>query len=163
MDFHFSPQEEAFRQEVRSWLAANMPPATFRCTGIRCCRLSRQLKSTCNSRSVWMNSGSIRSPGFKLGTNAPANPKLIRAVAPDVFNPSAASRAASAPIPESHIAPFSPSLISLLNGRRRGVMHRASTRIAVIIPTPLTQVLSRSTHGIWLKPTRGSISYTRST
>lgn len=27
MDFHFSPQEEAFRQEVRSWLAANMPPA----------------------------------------------------------------------------------------------------------------------------------------
>lgn len=27
MDFHFSPQEEAFRQEVRLWLAANMPPS----------------------------------------------------------------------------------------------------------------------------------------
>jgi alkylation response protein AidB-like acyl-CoA dehydrogenase len=26
MDFHFSPQEEAFRQEIRSWLTANMPP-----------------------------------------------------------------------------------------------------------------------------------------
>lgn len=27
MDFHFSPQEEAFRQEIRSWLTANMPPS----------------------------------------------------------------------------------------------------------------------------------------
>jgi alkylation response protein AidB-like acyl-CoA dehydrogenase len=27
MDFHFSPHEEAVRQELRTWLAANMPPA----------------------------------------------------------------------------------------------------------------------------------------
>ncbi|MBI3301490.1 MAG: acyl-CoA dehydrogenase family protein, partial [Deltaproteobacteria bacterium] len=25
MDFHFTPQEEAFRQELRAWLAANLP------------------------------------------------------------------------------------------------------------------------------------------
>ncbi|MGH7960644.1 MAG: acyl-CoA dehydrogenase family protein [Candidatus Binatia bacterium] len=33
MDFHYSPQEEVFRQELRAWLAANLPqdydPDTF--------------------------------------------------------------------------------------------------------------------------------------
>ena len=26
MDFHFTPAQDAFRQELRTWLAANVPP-----------------------------------------------------------------------------------------------------------------------------------------
>ncbi len=150
--------------EVRTCLlAARVPLTTLIWLGSSVRNRSRQSKSTGNRRSAWIYSGRIRLPGRRVESSAPASPKLISALAPAACNPSAALAAACPPMPQSQIKAPSPSLTGSLKGNLRGVMQRASTRIAATMPMLFTQDSLRRRHEILPKPTMENSWYTRDT